>query len=114
MPKNTYHYKRIHRKPGAKAPAIRIDKERFEVFINEEMVHLPALLFDIFTMICEADGKVVSRVDVIKKLYNLPQHTAKEIKTRTVDQGMCRLRKMLGEIPLIQTVQGRGYKLIRY
>lgn len=100
--------------PGMKPPQIRIDKERFEVWIDNELRPLPSILFDMFTMICEADGRVVTREDMMKRIWGWPRDILGKIDTRTIDQHISRLRRILSKKPLVQTVVGRGYKLIRY
>lgn len=100
--------------PGLPRPKIQIDKERFEVHVDGVLVPLSSLQFDIFTMICEADGRIVSRNDMMRKLWGFPRDVLNRIQTRTIDQHIARLRRSLPKRPLIQTVPGRGYKLIRY
>jgi DNA-binding response OmpR family regulator len=107
-------YVEFKRHPGKLPPQIRIDRERFEVRVDGKVVNLSSVQFDIFVMICEADGRVVSRQDMMKKLWGWPKDVLNAIETRTVDQHISRLRRMLSKRPLIQTVPGRGYKLIRY
>jgi DNA-binding response OmpR family regulator len=100
--------------PGVAAPQIRIDKERFEVWIDNQLRPLSSILFDMFTMICEADGRVVTREDMMRKIWGWPKDVLGKINTRTIDQHISRLRQALSEKAIIQTAAGRGYKLIRY
>jgi two-component system alkaline phosphatase synthesis response regulator PhoP len=99
--------------PGPR-PQIRIDKERFEVWVDGTLIPLSSILFDLFIMICEADGRIVTRDMVMKEIYNWPKDVLSKIETRTIDQHIRRLRVALGKRHLIQTVPGRGYKLVRY
>jgi len=94
-------------------PQIRIDKERFQVFIGGKEIVLSTVLFDLFVMICEADGKVVSRDNMIKRVWRC--NPSLRIQHRTIDQHILRLRKLIGrDRPIIRTVRDRGYSLIRY
>jgi DNA-binding response OmpR family regulator len=99
---------------GASAPSIKIDLERYEVTINGKPLYLSTVLFDLLRMICEADGRVVSRQDALRKIHGIGRGQANELQTRSIDQSITKLRRKLGKHHVILTVPGRGYKLIRY
>jgi len=94
-------------------PLIRIDKERFQIHVDGREINLSTIQFDIFVMICEADGKVVSRDQMITKVWRC--NPKLKIQHRTIDQHISRIRKTVGKkLPVIRTVRDRGYSLIRH
>jgi DNA-binding response OmpR family regulator len=65
-------------------------------------------------MICEADGRVVTREMLLRKIWGQPRNALNAVKSRTIDQHISRIRRSLSKVPIITAVPGRGYKLIRY
>lgn len=91
--------------------ALEIDAERFEIRMNGKEVYLTPTEWDLLMVLKKADGRVLSRVDLLKAYGN--KHTKKtfsEIQTRTIDQHVARIRRTMGRTCPIRTVKKRGYK----
>lgn len=88
---------------------ITIDTERHEVIIDGRYLDLPPLEFKILVALEEADGKVMTRRDIYKKIK--PGEKTFAVYCRTIDQHIARLRRKLGQRRgLIKTIATRGYK----
>lgn len=91
--------------------AIEVDLRRHEVRVNGKHRPVTPRELQILTLLIEADGKVVSREELLKNLWGYEESL--EISTRTVDQHIARLRRsLLSEKRRIITVKSAGYKLL--
>jgi DNA-binding response OmpR family regulator len=88
-----------------------LDRERHEVRIDGRLIALTAVEFRLLAALLEADGRVLSRDQLLDAVYG--QEEA-EILDRTVDVHIGRLRDKLGddaEAPrYVATVRGVGYR----
>ena len=88
-----------------------VDRSRHEVRIDGRLVALTAVEFRLLVTLLEADGRVLTRDQLLDAVYG---HDESEILDRTVDVHIGRLREKLGddaERPrYVATVRGVGYR----
>jgi two-component system, OmpR family, alkaline phosphatase synthesis response regulator PhoP len=88
---------------------LEIDFARHEVSVKGKKIVLAPKEFAILKLLIEADGKVLSRDQLLERIWGHEQDM--EIDTRTVDQHIARLRRKLGaEGTKIVTVTNFGYQ----
>lgn len=91
-----------------KRPSVVIDKMRWEVRVGGKRVHFTMKEFNLFSVLYEADGVVLSREQLIEGVWEGKPKTG----TRTVDQHVAKIRRKTEEFgEFIETVQGIGYRL---
>jgi replication-associated recombination protein RarA len=87
-----------------------IDFERHEVSVSGKLASLTPKEFDLLKLLVESDGKVLSRDQLLEKVWG--HEKGLEISTRTVDQHIARLRRKLAtDGKRIVTVTNSGYRL---
>ncbi len=97
---------------GASIGGISIDFERHEVAVRGKKVRLAPKEFAILKLLVEANGKVLSRDQLLREIWGHDDDV--EIDTRTVDQHVARLRRKLRpEDARIATVTNFGYQIKR-
>jgi DNA-binding response OmpR family regulator len=108
--------------PGAGAPAgpvlrhgdLAIDPARHEVRRGDEAIDLTRVEFRLLTAILGADGRVLSRDQLLDAVYG---QDAADVLDRTIDVHIRRLRDKLDDDPdaprYVQTVRGVGYRAAR-
>jgi DNA-binding response OmpR family regulator len=88
-----------------------LDRDRHEVRIGDRLVALTAVEFRLLATLLEADGRVLTRDQLLDAVYGQDES---EILDRTVDVHIGRLRDKLGddaEAPrYVATVRGVGYR----
>ncbi|MDI3283701.1 response regulator transcription factor [Polyangium sp. 15x6] len=90
-----------------KVGALVVDRSAHEACIDGRSVPLTAKEFALLSYLCEKRGKVVSREELLVKVWG----SRYEGGPRTVDIHVRRLRSKLGvALPLV-TLRGAGYKL---
>jgi len=90
--------------------AMEIDFERHEIMVRGKRIHLAPKEFAILKLLIEADGKVLSRDQLLEMIWGFDK--TMEIDTRTVDQHVARLRrKIRPESERIATVPNFGYQI---
>jgi len=101
--------------PSAKllsAGDIQIDLDRHQTLLKGEPLSLSPKEFKFLTLLMEADGKVISRDELLERIWGYDR--AMNLDTRTVDQHIARLRRKLKwEGKRIETVIGTGYRIRR-
>jgi len=90
---------------------IKIDRERFQVTINNLVVELTPVEFRLLEMLVAQPGRVFSRDQLMTQIY-----TDNRIASdRTVDSHIKNLRQkiapLLGDDEIIRSIYGVGYKL---
>ena len=89
---------------------VRINFERLEGFKGDRKLKLTARDFKILRLFVENPGKVVSRTELLDKVWGYDVYPT----TRTVDNHIVKLRKQIEEVPsdpkLITSIRGVGYK----
>lgn len=90
--------------------SLRIDPERREVTLNDQMVTLTALEFDLLYFLASHPGRVWRRVELIQEVWDY-QYVG---DPRVVDVHIGQIRKKIeadtSQPTLIHTVRGVGYK----
>ena len=95
---------------GARAAgALRVDEARHAVTVNGRSLELTAKEFALLTALMRADGRVLSRDQLLETVWGYAN--AAEVESRTVDVHIRRLRAKLGaEARRIVTVKAVGYR----
>jgi DNA-binding response OmpR family regulator len=89
---------------------IDIDFERHEILVRGKVAYLAPKEFAILKLLIEANGKVLSREQLLETIWGHEKDM--EIDTRTVDQHIARLRRKLRqEADRIATVPNFGYQV---
>ncbi|MBP6334059.1 MAG: response regulator transcription factor [Bacteroidia bacterium] len=84
---------------------LRIDKESYTVYLNQELVHVSKKEFDLLHLLVSLPGKVFTREEIFDKVWKrLPTEN-----DRTIDVHIRRIRRKLGE-HFISTQKGIGYR----
>jgi two-component system alkaline phosphatase synthesis response regulator PhoP len=88
-----------------------LDRDRHEVRVGDREVALTAIEFRLLATLVEADGRVLSRDQLLDAVYG---EDGIEILDRTIDVHVRRLRDKLGDDPdeprYVATVRGVGYR----
>lgn len=88
---------------------LQVDIDRREVFLRGAPVRIGSRAFDMLAVLIAANGGLVSKNEMLKQVW--PNAVVEE---NNLQVHMSTLRKMLGEDRgLIQTVSGRGYRLVQ-
>ncbi|HEX4047358.1 MAG TPA: response regulator transcription factor [Elusimicrobiota bacterium] len=88
---------------------VAIDFERHETTVKGEVVYLAPKEFAILKLLIEANGRVLSREQLLRLIWGHDEDV--EIDTRTVDQHIARLRRKLrSAAERIATVPNFGYQ----
>jgi DNA-binding response OmpR family regulator len=90
-----------------KVGSIVIDRSAHEVLLDGASVTLTAKEFALLAYLCERRGKVVSRDELLRRVWG----NRYEGGARTVDIHVRRLRAKLGPAFPLATLRGSGYKL---
>ncbi len=90
-----------------KVGAVVIDRPAHEVTVSGASVALTAKEFALLSYLCDRRGKVVSRDELLKKVWG----SRYEGGARTVDIHVRRLRAKLGQALPLSTLRGAGYKI---
>lgn len=84
---------------------LRIDRERYQVTLDEEPLSLPRKEFEILYLLASKPGKVFNREEIFEKIWG----DDVVVGGRTIDVHVRKLREKLGR-NYIETVKGVGYK----
>jgi len=88
---------------------LRLDEARRSVTVRGQPVELTAKEFGLLAALMRADGRVLSREQLLESVWGYPN--AGEIESRTIDAHVRRLREKLGpEARRIVTVKAVGYR----
>lgn len=91
-----------------------VDRDRHETLVAGSPVPLTAVEFRLLVALLEADGRVLTRDQLLDAVYG---HDAGEVLDRTIDVHVRRLRDKLGDDPdrprYVATVRGVGYRAVR-
>jgi len=93
--------------PVLERGGITLDPARHEVFRDGRPVPLARKEFAVLVELMRADGAVVSAEDLLDRAWD--EHV--DPFTNVVRVTMMKLRRKLGEPPVIETVAGVGYRL---
>src|SRR6185295_5254542 len=88
-----------------------LDPARHEVSVDGATVQLTHVEFRLLQTLLEADGRVLSRDQLLDAVYGADQS---DVLDRTIDVHIRRLRDKLGDDPdaprYVATVRGAGYR----
>ena len=87
--------------------SVRIDKDRYTVIINDREIILPKKEFDLINLLMSDPGKVFTRVEIMKQLWNNNDFD----NDRIIDVYIRKLREKISE-KMIGTVKGVGYYIV--
>lgn len=95
-------------------PSVKFDWDRVEARVDGERVPLTVLHMKVLQLLIKADGRVLTREQIAKKIWGIPGDVHKNLKSRTIDQQISRIRRRLrvGK-GFIRTVAGIGYSVPR-
>ncbi|GAA4182347.1 response regulator transcription factor [Streptosporangium oxazolinicum] len=93
--------------PVLRRAGITLDPARREVFRNERYVPLSKKEFAVLTELLRADGALVSAERLLEKAWD--EHA--DPFTGVVRLTILKLRRKLGEPPVIETMPGEGYRI---
>jgi two-component system, OmpR family, alkaline phosphatase synthesis response regulator PhoP len=85
---------------------LKIDKEKYELFYEDNKLDLAKKEFDILWLLASKPGKVFSREEIYRKVWEADVI----VGNRTIDVHISKLREKLGQ-DYIKTIKGIGYKL---
>lgn len=86
---------------------LRVDIPAHAVWLDDDQIELTALEFELFKTLFVRRGRAQSRQILLRDVWNI----SADVKTRTVDTHIKRLRKKLGDAAeYIETVRGLGYR----
>ena len=84
---------------------LKIDRERYLVYKNEEPISLPRKEFELLALLTSKPGKVFTREDILARVWG----TDIIVGDRTIDVHVRKIREKLGD-ESIKTIKGIGYK----
>ncbi|MGI5202037.1 response regulator transcription factor [Spirillospora sp. CA-108201] len=93
--------------PALERAGIRLDPSRQEVYRDGRYVRLARKEFGLLAELLRADGTIVSAERLLEKVWD--EHT--DPFTNTVRVTLMKLRRRLGDPPVIETVPGVGYRI---
>jgi DNA-binding response OmpR family regulator len=106
----------LRRQPTEAGPGsavVRIDPDGRRAYVNEEELHLTAKEFDLLRVLVREQGKVVSREQLMREIWE----TVWFGSTKTLDMHVSMLRRKLGDDATqpryIATVRGVGFRFER-
>jgi two-component system alkaline phosphatase synthesis response regulator PhoP len=106
-------FKRIHKKENKiqliDLGEIKIDRNKYLVFINKNEIHLPKKEFELFFLLASKPGNVFSRDEIMNKVWG----SDVIVGDRTIDVHIRKLREKIGDL-YFKTVKGVGYKFNQY
>jgi len=102
----------LSRRTPASPPLLRrgdlaVDRARHRASRGERPLSLTRKEFGVLEMLLAADGAVVSAEDLLEHVWDANLDPFSNVVSVT----MARLRRKLGDPPLIETVVGRGYRM---
>ncbi len=90
---------------------IKIDREKYVVYLNEEQLVFPRKEFEIISFLANRPGKVIPRERLLTSIWGENVF----VVDRTIDVHIRKIREKLGECSkLIETVKGVGYRFKEY
>ena len=99
--------------PGSSDAVVRIDSDGRRAFVNENELQLTAKEFDLLRVLVREQGKVVSREQLLREIWD----TVWFGSTKTLDMHVSVLRRKLGDDAAkpryIATVRGVGFRFER-
>lgn len=89
------------------AGPLAVSMRTHRVTMDGEELHLTPREFEILTMLMADPGAVVSRDDLLRRLWG----TTWAVQTKAIDVHVSSLRRKLGDPAWVETVRGVGFRL---
>jgi len=86
---------------------IRIDREKYKVFISDKVLNLPRKEFELMYLLASKPDKVFKR----EKIMELVWGSEVVVGDRTIDVHIRKLREKIGD-KYFKTIKGVGYKFV--
>jgi len=86
---------------------IRIDREKYQVFISDNILNLPRKEFELMYLLASRPDKVFKR----EKIMELVWGSEVVVGDRTIDVHIRKLREKIGD-KYFKTIKGVGYKFV--
>jgi len=86
---------------------IRIDREKYQVFISDNILNLPRKEFELMYLLASKPDKVFKR----EKIMELVWGSEVVVGDRTIDVHIRKLREKIGD-KYFKTIKGVGYKFV--
>jgi len=88
--------------------ALRIDKSKSQCYLAGELTDLTQKEYSLLICMCDRAGGIITRQELLKEVWGYKD----DLKSRTLDTHMKRLRQKLGDhASLIHTIRNVGYKI---
>jgi len=88
--------------------ALVVDTQRREASVNESLLALSSMEYQLLLMFATAPGKVFDRDEILNHLKGIDV----DVYSRSVDILVSRLRQKLKPLDVIKTVRGQGYVFV--
>jgi len=85
---------------------LRIDPAARRAWVEDRLVELTAVEFDLLWILAQNHGRVLSREQLLEKVWGYDYYG----DTRVVDVHIGHVRQKLGDDGLIETIRGVGYR----
>ncbi len=85
---------------------VRIDVGSHRVWVDDQLIELTAMEFDLLRSLAEHHGLVLSREQLLQRIWGSDFYG----EERVVDVHIGHIRRKLGNLRLIETVRGVGYR----
>ncbi len=93
--------------PIVRVGDLSVDRARHRATRADQLLYLTRKEFGILELLASSDGRVISAEELLERVWDSTIDPFSNIVSVT----MARLRRKLGEPPLIVTVTGKGYRL---
>jgi len=84
--------------------SIVIDKDKRDVKIDDQSIHIPKIEFDLLVLLATTTGKIFTREEIYAKIWGNDVY----VSDRTLDVHVRKLREKIGK-DFIKTIKGVGY-----
>lgn len=84
--------------------SIVIDKEKRNITIEDQSIHLPKIEFNLLVLLATNPGKIFTREEIYAKIWGFDVY----VSDRTLDVHIRKLREKIGK-DFIKTIKGVGY-----
>ena len=92
--------------------SLRLDKETFQVFYQEQIIELTSVEFDLFSLLQNRPGQIYSRNQILDLAYP----NMHDISDRTIDSHVKNIRNKIRQVGIestvLDSVYGAGYRFI--
>lgn len=101
-------YTKVERVPVIHCGSLMIDPQCYIVTIDDKEINLYPKEFDVLYLLAQHPGWVLSPEQIYRLIWQEELFGCNHVIYNVV----CQLRKKLAEPNIVQTIKGRGYKLV--